>query len=332
MRKILFSFYKITLISTLLILSNIFSYANPVRIMPLGDSITHGYPHGYRSYLWYKLQDAQYSVDFVGSQDNGYLVTPSFDTNHEGYGGWMTYDIANIVYGLLVDNPPDIILLHIGSNDVSPTQGLDSSSISGLEDILNEIDIYERDYHHSIRVILATIINRREYHQTVRDYNRNLINLAQSRIRNGDKITLVDMEYGAGLNVNDYGDATHPDGSGYYKMSNVWFDALNTLLLSIPSTPTQLTSTSVEYTSATLSWQDNSSNENGFKIYQNNTLIAILPSNTTSYNISGLKSRETYTFTVKAYSEGSDSAPINIVLTTKDDFAWLVPIYHAILN
>ena len=331
MRKNLFSFAKITLVSTLLILSNTFSYANPIRIMPLGDSITHAQYNGYqsyRSYLWSKLQNASYSVDFVGSNHDG----SGFDNDHEGYGGYMTDDIASIVYGLLGNNPPDIILLHIGSNDVSPTQGRDSSSVAGLEDILNEIDYYEDDYNHPIRVVLATIINRREYHQTVRDYNRNLINLAQSRIANGDKITLVDMEYGAGLNVNDYADATHPDNSGYYKMSNIWFNALNTLLLAIPSTPTQLTSASVEYTSATLSWQDNSSNENGYKIYQNNTLIAVLPSNTTSYNISGLKSRETYTFTVKAYSEGGDSAPINIVLTTKDDFAWLVPIYHAILN
>ena len=201
--------------------------------MPLGDSITQGFPStsGYRNYLWYKLQDADYDVDFIGSQNDGYLVTPYFDSNHEGYGGWMTYDIAEIVYGLLEDNQPDIILLHIGSNDVSPTQGLDSSSITGLEDILNQIDYYEQDYNHQITVVLASIINRKEYHQTVTDFNINLRNMANSRIANGDLITLVNMESDAGLTSSDYEDATHPNDNGYTKMANVWFNTLEDILV-----------------------------------------------------------------------------------------------------
>ena len=213
--------------------STIHIYAQTVRIMPLGDSITHGYPSGYRNYLWYKLQDAKYDVDFVGSQNDGYLVTPHFDSDHEGYGGYKTYEIADIVYRLLEDNQPDIILLHIGSNDVSPTQGIDSSSVAGLEDILNQIDYYEKDYNHPIKIILASIINRQEYHQTVTDFNINLRSMANKRISNGDLITLVNMEDDAGLITSDFGDATHPNDSGYYKMANVWFPTLTDILNSI---------------------------------------------------------------------------------------------------
>lgn len=414
MLEVIYKLSKNIWIPQLLLLSTLTLYSQPTRIMPLGDSITHGYPHGYRSYLWDKLKNASYTVNFVGSNHDG----SGFDNDHEGYGGWMTDDIAGIVYGLLANNPPDIILLHIGSNDVSPTQGRDSSSVAGLEDILNHIDYYEDDYNHPIRVILATIINRREYHQTVRDYNRNLINLANSRIANGDKITLVDMEYGAGLNANDYGDATHPDNSGYYKMSNIWFDALDRLLpppvptnvhitnvtynsallqwsdvsnkengykiyknntyiatvgsnvtsytlnnlveetyysykvvayngngdtdsdnidfttlqIPIPPKPSNFGISSIDTTTTTLSWIDNSNNETGFKIYQNNILIASLPANTTNYQVQDLESRETYTFTIKAYNTNGLSNPITLTVTTKDDYGWLIPIYHVILN
>jgi lysophospholipase L1-like esterase/uncharacterized protein YxeA len=400
----------------LLLFSTLALYSQPTRIMPLGDSITHGYPHGYRSYLWYKLSDASYSANFVGSQHDGYGY--GFDVDHEGYGGFKTYELSGIVYGLLQDNQPDIILLHIGSNDVSPTQGVDSDSVEGLEDILNQIQHYENDYNHQIRVVLAAIINRREYHDTVRYYNRNLRNLANSRIALGDKITLVDMEYDAGLNAGDYGDATHPDNSGYYKMSNVWFDALKgllpppvpdninianitynsallswedmsnkengykiyrnnthiatvgsnvtsyalanltaethynykviaynangetesdsigftTLQIPIPTEPNNFITSSIDTTKTTLSWNDTSTNETGFKIYQDNILIATLPSNTTSYQVTNLESRETYNFTIKAYNANGESSPIVLTVTTKDDYGWLIPIYHAILN
>ena len=52
----------------------------PIKIMPVGDSITagehYGYPPvpertGYRKALYQMLVEAGYKVDFVGSQDHG---------------------------------------------------------------------------------------------------------------------------------------------------------------------------------------------------------------------------------------------------------------------
>ncbi len=207
--------------------------------MPLGDSITLGYPtsDGYRNNLWYKLQETNYNIDFVGSQNNGSATNPSFDINHEGYGFFKTFDLAEIIYDKLEENQADVILLHAGSNDVSPTQGVNSSSISGLEDILNEIDYYEIAYTHPITVLLATIIDRRSSHSTVTAYNNNLKNMAQRRIDNGDKIIFVSMKNDANLQVSDYADATHPNSRGYAKMATVWFDALQPTLetLHIPN-------------------------------------------------------------------------------------------------
>ncbi|MCW8821328.1 MAG: hypothetical protein OQK45_03795, partial [Sulfurovum sp.] len=62
--------------------------ANPVRIMPLGDSITKGYildlpadESGYRGPLWSKLLHGGYHFDFVGSTASGENYDPLFDAD-----------------------------------------------------------------------------------------------------------------------------------------------------------------------------------------------------------------------------------------------------------
>jgi len=210
-----------------------FLYASPVRIMPLGDSITYddsyadksdprppGLRHAYRNHLWYKLTDAGYSVDFVGSRNAGADILPPFDPDNEGYPGYTSNQIADIVYDKLVLAKPDIILLYIGANDWD-------EDVSGVNRILNEIDRYESNYTSHIKVILARIANRREYYEWMTKFNRNLQALADNRIAKGDDIKVVDMEYGAGINYpGDFQDPTHPDDVGYAKIAAVWFKAL----------------------------------------------------------------------------------------------------------
>jgi len=113
----------------------------PVKIMPLGDSITRGSgsinTNGYRKPLYENLTDNGYNVDFVGSQNDGVFD----DIDHEGHGGWTDSQIATNIYNNGGSNwistyTPDIILLHIGTN------GLDSNP-GDVEDILDEIDEYE---------------------------------------------------------------------------------------------------------------------------------------------------------------------------------------------
>lgn len=62
--------------------------AAPVRVMPLGDSITDGYnvPGGYRIELEDLLVSRGQPVDFVGSLSNG--PASLADRDHEGHSGW----------------------------------------------------------------------------------------------------------------------------------------------------------------------------------------------------------------------------------------------------
>ena len=80
--------------------------SSPVKVMPLGDSITVGKSSGvddlskqisYRKDLWDDLIAAGYSVDFQGSVTKCDFYA-GFDPNHEGHGGWTDTQIASNIY------------------------------------------------------------------------------------------------------------------------------------------------------------------------------------------------------------------------------------------
>ena len=93
------------------------------RILPLGDSITsgEGAPGGYRGHLFTNLTSLGYNVDFLGNENNNPASSSvaNFDTSHEGHSGWRIDEIdRNIERWLdLIGLAPDVILVHIGTND-----------------------------------------------------------------------------------------------------------------------------------------------------------------------------------------------------------------------
>jgi lysophospholipase L1-like esterase len=213
--------------------------SSTIGIMPLGDSITDGFTGssddtGYRRELYFLLTAAGYSVNFVGSQTSG--IPLDFDRDHEGHGGFHAdgspagdgEDIFDNVRDWLIDqqnngNPSDIVLLHIGTNDIT-VGGEDANEV---DDILDEIDQYDPNTW----VIVARIINRVNYSQATTDFNNSVATMVQNRINLGDKLLLWDMENGAGIIYSDQPggdmfDDLHPNDTGYPKMANLWFSAV----------------------------------------------------------------------------------------------------------
>jgi lysophospholipase L1-like esterase len=208
-----------------------------VRIMPLGDSITKGVAGssdstGYRRALYLSLTGAGFSVNFVGSQAAGHPT--DFDRDHEGHGGWRADQIRDSISRWLTMNPADIILLHIGTNDISQGQGV-SGTIHEVRQILDRIDAKST----ATVVFLARIINRNDgYSATTTTFNRQLQDSADKWIMKGDLIFVVDQE--AALNYPaDLADAVHPNDTGYAKMAQRWFTALCSYL------PTAMVNTKV---------------------------------------------------------------------------------------
>jgi lysophospholipase L1-like esterase len=218
---------------------------NPVRIMPLGDSITrgdgtgsdpfvHGDEYGYRYYLFNALVAAGYNFDFVGGERHGGLDGLVFDYDHEGHAGYRADWIANRVDNYLNRRPADVILLHIGTNDIAQGQG---DSPVDIENILTAVD----QINEAITVIVARIIDQNPTnpnYQSVTSFNDNVAAMVQSRITNGDKIVLVDMQ-SALTYPDDMHDWLHPNDFGYIKMAAVWFAALQEIL---PHCPPHITS------------------------------------------------------------------------------------------
>ncbi len=207
--------------------------AEPIRIMPLGDSITYdnnlndtitprssSERHGYRNHLWYMLQDVQYSTDFVGSLRAGEDIEPSFDPDNEGHPGWSIDQLAQNILDFLYQSHPNTLLLHIGTNNgSSPYPG-------AMTSLLNDIDNYEESSGEKVKVIVALIINTRNNDPITREFNQRLNQLLVERITAGDNIQIVDMYRGAGLNSQDYSDNLHPNDNGYRKMATVWLNAI----------------------------------------------------------------------------------------------------------
>jgi serralysin len=202
-----------------------------VKIMPLGDSLTAG-SHGtvgYRKKLYLDLINSGFNVDFVGSQSTG----SGFDADHEGH-GWQTASYFNSQLNgptgyLLNANPPDVILYHIGTNSLG---GSDFVSYALAANETLRI-IYE--YDPDITVILAKIILTTDNARNNRTHNYNLLleEYTQYWSDNGYSIIVVDMEntlvpalYPAG----DLDDIVHPTTTGYEKMADVWYDALDDIL------------------------------------------------------------------------------------------------------
>ena len=96
--------------------------------MPLGDSITRGKGDGnlsvggYRAFLEDQLAAGGYSFDFVGSLVEG---PPSLaDKDHEGHGGLRIDQIGAQVQAWLGAADPDVVLLMIGTNDITQNYDL----------------------------------------------------------------------------------------------------------------------------------------------------------------------------------------------------------------
>jgi hypothetical protein len=197
--------------------------------MPLGDSITEsntGLP-SYRYYLWHLLLDQGYHVDFVGSRHgvgNGPPANPDFDMDHEGHSGWRADEILSNIQVWATAALPDIVLLHIGTNDVCRGQSVAStvSDIGGIIDVLRTVNPH-------VRVLLAQLIASSTCRAVIPALNASLPALVADKDRPEFPVTLVDQYSGFDPSTMTY-DGTHPNAIGDSRMADQWFEKLAPVL------------------------------------------------------------------------------------------------------
>ncbi|GAA2615909.1 hypothetical protein GCM10010411_58700 [Actinomadura fulvescens] len=240
----------------------------PLRVMPLGDSITQGYAPvdtadgvppgtngGYRTDLWQLFRADGRAVDFVGNADP---VGPERlgDKDHQGHGGFRIDQISG---GL--DRPcgdmnkgenvrkwvtlaqPDVVLLHIGTNDINLQCNLGSGS-AALADRLGELIGHISQAAPKAVVYVATIVPinnathpgpppgvprppNNDWNAQARAYNARIPAIVQAR---GGNVRLVDMN--SAVPVGDFHDGLHPTTGGYSKMAARWHAAMTSAPMS----------------------------------------------------------------------------------------------------
>ena len=229
----------------------------PLRILPVGDSITRGsyltledgkavgLPQpdggGWRKGLQDRLRAAGIAFDFVGELDylaygRDGVVDPDFDPHHHGLAGFSN---SRILSGGTVPTPPDVLAAR-GATEITVPPLADVLTREKPDVILlmsgaNGFDAAARD--RLIRTIgeksgahlfVATIPPQkppRAGWEQVDAYNASLPAVVSAEQAAGRRITLVDMH--AALTPDDLlPDGVHPSRAGMEKIAAVWFAAL----------------------------------------------------------------------------------------------------------
>lgn len=215
------------------------SAAAAVRIMPLGDSIT-GSPGCWRALLWNRLQTSGHTdVDFVGTlPPQGCSV--AHDGDNEGHGGELATNVAdqNLLPGRLSATRPDVVLMHLGTNDVWSNRPT-STILSAFTTLTGQM----RAANPAMRILVAQIIPMNpsscpDCAQRAVALNNALPAWANATTTPQSPITVVDQWTGFSTAADTY-DGVHPNAAGDQKISDRWYPALTAALGSTPTpTPT----------------------------------------------------------------------------------------------
>ncbi len=201
----------------------------PVRVMPLGDSITEGatVEESYRYWLFRELAAAGYRVDFVGSLRGarGGRVPEGFDADHEGHWGWRADEVLRELPTWARAARPQVVLVHLGHNDLFRGESVETT-LQELREIVGALRAVEP----AISVLLAAIVpSTYPSLSAVRDLNRGVEEVAAELDRPGARVVAVDLASGFDP-VSDTLDGAHPNAAGARKMAASWLAALRRVL------------------------------------------------------------------------------------------------------
>ncbi len=215
------------------------------KILPLGDSITYGVNDegnaGYRGPLFASVVAAGQKITFTGSLSDGPSTVSgqTFPRNNEGHSGWgisevnpnsggsagLTTVIPSPAFASGSGGLPNIILLHIGTND----QGTYSAA-QVTSDLTGLIEKIIADAPDALLVVAQIIPLGYGTNAVIKAYNQAIPAIVQQRAAAGKHIMLVDMYTGFNTSTMLGSDSIHPNSTGYKFMADHWYSVIGSLL------------------------------------------------------------------------------------------------------
>ena len=225
--------------------------AAPLRIMPIGDSITEGDNGGYRFTLWQLISQSAGMPNFVGRRSGRLSDPPEFpDDEHEGY---SAYRIEQITEGAgfwnappieqrLKDWDPAVVTIHAGTNDAQQNYFFDGNPNKGIAPVIDRLDdLVSRivAYNPAIYIVVAQIIPANPpASEVTSDYVRRLNALIPGLVARhqalGHRVSMVDQYTPMLAHPNP--DGIHPSAEGAQVMGRVFFEGLRQLGV-LPTNP-----------------------------------------------------------------------------------------------
>ncbi|EDU48574.1 Lipase-GDSL multi-domain protein [Pyrenophora tritici-repentis] len=200
----------------------------PLRILPLGDSITWGWQptakengtDGYRAVLIHELTWARYgSVKFVGTQHSGYM----YNNENEGHSGSTISQLQGVMKAGL-EMRPNVILLHIGTNDLARQETAEEKWIDAPERLGRLLDEIFNTCPDTV-VLVAKIIQAQDTQTraNIQAFNDAIPGVVKMWVEKGFKLGVADLSI---VGTNELVDGLHPSYAGYSHMGDIWCDAI----------------------------------------------------------------------------------------------------------
>ncbi|KUM61510.1 hypothetical protein ACN42_g5614 [Penicillium freii] len=190
----------------------------PLRILPLGASITMGYKskdgNGYRKWLRQQLRYAGWEVDMIGTMKNGTM----HDNDHDGHIGWRIDQITSHVKQI-IPQQPNLILLNAGTNDALQNYKVDTAG-----ERMDSLLTYLFDNIPNTTIILSTLTFNGKKPQLGTDISTQYLELAAKRRARKERLVVADMS--TFIQWKQLVDKIHPTAAGYEEMASVWWAAI----------------------------------------------------------------------------------------------------------
>jgi lysophospholipase L1-like esterase len=201
---------------------------DPCKILPLGDSITYGiqYEGAWRVELFHDTLKDNKKITFVGSQMNGPSTVDGtmFPKSHEGHSGYTIDQMKPFVMTTDVPYMPNMILLHIGTNDTYGTSP--SGAPMRLADLA---DLILSTYPNTLLVV-AKIIPYPSQAANVKLINDSIPDMVNQRAMAGKHIAMADCNTGFMTSSMLSSDSIHPNQTGYNFMGDQFYSVISKYL------------------------------------------------------------------------------------------------------